>query len=33
MISELEILPFGRDDAKIAAYIWSKLKSKGTMNK
>ena len=31
MISELEILPFERDDAKIAAYIWSKLKSKGTM--
>ena len=30
-ISELEVVPFGRDDVKIAAYIWGKLKSKGTL--
>ncbi len=29
-ISELEVVPLGRDEAKIASYIWGKLKSKGT---
>lgn len=31
IISELEILAFEKEDAKIAAYIWSKLKAKGAM--
>lgn len=31
LVSELDVVPFGRKEAKIAAYIWGKLKLKGTV--
>ncbi|MEM3886502.1 MAG: type II toxin-antitoxin system VapC family toxin, partial [Candidatus Methanomethylicia archaeon] len=29
LISELNVVPFGLEDARIASYIWAKLKEKG----
>lgn len=29
LISELNVVPFSLDDARIASYIWAKLKEKG----
>jgi Predicted nucleic acid-binding protein, contains PIN domain len=31
MFSELSVFSFGKDDAKIASYVWAKLKERGTL--
>ena len=31
LLSELTVIPFNLEDAKIASYIWAKLREKGMM--